>query len=430
MTPPRLPMASGCCERPGSRSRRSFAYSGLFDLLRPAAAGIADLPPRQAAALRAAFAEAAADDVDGFGVAAAALTLLSDASVGMPVLCLIDDVQWLDEASMVALGFTVRRIESERVAMVFAAREQHPGSGQPRGVPVLRLEGLGRTAAREVLTVSASQEVAESVASSLLQASNGNPLALRELVGVLEPTELSGRAPLPEPMLVGGAIAGIYRRELEALPASARAALLVLAVSGQAGPEQLLPAVTALTGEHEALDHAERAGLVRSTSEGLRFRHPVLRSVVHQNATLVERQAAHRAVAATLPAAHAELRAWHSALSVIEPDEAVAAELARTAGLARHRGGRWAESRAYELAARLSPDGERRAERTYRAAVAAFLAGRHSIATASQRRSSPRSAPHSRLTDRADVRATGRARARPAAVIGCRGRRTSRCVSR
>jgi hypothetical protein len=180
----------------GIEVETEFAYSGLFDLLRPAAAGIADLPPRQAAALRAAFAEAAADDVDGFGVAAAALTLLSDASVGMPVLCLIDDVQWLDEASMVALGFTVRRIESERVAMVFAAREQHPGSGQPRGVPVLRLEGLGRTAAREVLTVSASQEVAESVASSLLQASNGNPLALRELVGIRTRHWSSGRRPI------------------------------------------------------------------------------------------------------------------------------------------------------------------------------------------------------------------------------------------
>ena len=116
----------------GMEIETELPYSGLFELLRPVAAGIAELPPRQAAALRAAFAEEAAEDVDGFAVAAAALTLLSEASVGVPVLCLIDDAQWLDGASMVALGFTVRRIESERVAMVFAAREQHPGSDQHR----------------------------------------------------------------------------------------------------------------------------------------------------------------------------------------------------------------------------------------------------------------------------------------------------------
>ena len=364
----------------GVEIETELAYSGLLELLRPVADGVADLPPRQQAALRTAFAETAVTEIDGFAVAAAVLTLLSEAAAVRPVLCLIDDTHWLDAASVAALAFTVRRVESERVAMVFAAREQDGASDLPRGIPVLPLRALDGAAARVVLTAEAGQELPGSVASALLGAGGGNPLALRELVGSVGPEELSGRAPLAEPLPVGGEIAGIYRRKLSALPATTRAALLVLAVSERADPEQLLPAITALTGDRSALDPAERAGLVRTTPSGLTFRHPVLRSVVHQEATLAERKAAHRCVAATLPTGQAELRAWHAALAAPGPDEAVAAELARTADLARHRGGRWAESRAFELAARLSTDAERRAERTYLAAVAAFLAGRHSIA--------------------------------------------------
>jgi DNA-binding CsgD family transcriptional regulator len=364
----------------GIESETELPYSGLFELLRPVADRIADLPVRQATALHTAFAQTAAQEVDGFAVAAAALTLLSEASAAEPVLCLVDDVQWLDVASVTALTFTVRRIESERVALVFAARDEQPDAYRLRGIPVLPLQGLGRDATHELLTANAGQELPESVESPLVRASAGNPLVMGELIAVLEPAELSGRVPLPEPLPVGSEVVGIYRRELEALPAPTRAALLVLAVSEDTGAEHLLPAVRALTGDPAALDRAERAGLVRSTSSGLSFRHPVLRSVVHHDATLAERQAAHRSVAKTLPRGQAELRAWHRALSAVEPDEAVAAELARTADLARHRGGRWAESRAYELAARLSPDRERRAERTYLAAVAAFLAGRHTVA--------------------------------------------------
>ncbi|MFI6680342.1 LuxR C-terminal-related transcriptional regulator [Kribbella sp. NPDC050470] len=364
----------------GIETETELPYSGLFELLRPAADSIAALPVRQANALHAAFAETAAQEVDGFAVAAATLTLLSDASAALPMLCLVDDFQWLDAASASALAFAVRRIESERIAMVFAARDPRPDADLPRGIPVLRLQGLGDDAAGEVLRAAARHELPESVRSMLLRAATGNPLALRELVAALEPTELSGQVPLPEPLPVGSEIADVYRRELEALPAPSRAALLVLAVSEDTGAEQLLPAVRALTGDPAALDHAERAGLVRWTSSGLVFRHPVLRSVVHQTATIAERQAAHRSVAETLPAGRAELRAWHAALSAVAPDEAIAADLARTADLARNRGGRWAECRAYELAARLSPDPERRAERTYSAAVAAFLSGHHSVA--------------------------------------------------
>ncbi|WP_166665432.1 helix-turn-helix transcriptional regulator [Kribbella caucasensis] len=364
----------------GVELETELAYSGLFELLRPVAAGVADLPPRQEAALRTAFAETPVRELDGFAVAAAVLTLLSEAAAVRPVLCLIDDTQWIDAASVAALAFTVRRVESERVAMVFAAREQDGTSDLPRGIPALPLPGLDGAAAREVLTAQAGQELPGPVASALLRAGGGNPLALRELVGSVGPEELRGRAPLAEPLPVGGEIAGIYRRKLAALPATTRAALLVLAVSERAGPEQLLPAITALTGDPSALDPAERDGLVRTTPSALTFRHPVLRSVVHQEATLSERKSAHRCVAANLPAGQAEMRAWHAALAAPGPDETVAAELARTADLARARGGRWAESRAFELAARLSTDAEPRAERTYLAAVAAFRAGRHSIA--------------------------------------------------
>lgn len=364
----------------GVEVETELPYSGLFELLRPVAGGIAELPPRQAVALRTAFAETSDERVDGFAVAVAALTLVADASAAMPVLCLVDDLHWLDAASATALAFIARRIESERVAMVFSAREHAGGPVPHRGVPVLRLRGLDGAAARAVLGAEAVPDLPESVASALLRSGGGNPLALRELVGALEPAELSGRTPLPEPLSVGEELAGVYLRELEALSQPARAALLVLAVTGQAAPEHVLPAIARLTGDPAALDPAERAGLVRSTASGLRFRHPVLRSVVHQHATLAERQAAHRSIAETLTAGPAEVRAWHRALSAVEPDEAVAAELARTADLARLRGGRWAECRAYELAARLSPDREARAQRTYRAGAAAFLAGRHALA--------------------------------------------------
>ncbi len=364
----------------GVEVETELPYSGLFELLRPLSGGIAGLPPRQAVALRTAFAEAADEQVDGFAVAAAALTLLADASAAGPVLCFVDDLQWLDAASATALAFLARRIESERVAMVFAAREHTPGVARLRGVPTLRLDGLDAAAARAVLAEDATGDLPEPVVSALLRTGGGNPLALRELLGALEPAEWSGRTPLPEPLPVGEGIADVYLRELDALPPAARTALLVLAVSGRTAPELLLPAITALTGDPAALDPAERASLVRLTTSGLRFRHPVLRSVVHQRATLAERQAAHHALAETHSAGPAEERAWHRALAAAEPDEAVAAELARTAALARRRGGRWAECRAYELAARLSPDPEARARRTYLAGAAAFLAGRHALA--------------------------------------------------
>jgi DNA-binding CsgD family transcriptional regulator len=364
----------------GVEVEAELAFSGLFELLRPLTDGVAALPPRQAAALRTAFAETASEEVDGFAVAAAALTLLAEASTASPILCLVDDLLWLDAASAAALAFAARRIESERVAMLFTARDRTAGSPALRGIPVLRLHGLDGTAARDLLTAAAGHELSEPVASTLVRASGGNPLVLREVVGSLAPDELSGRTPLPDTLPVGGEIAGLYRRDLEALPAPSRAALLVLAISELTAPELLLPAVAALTGDPAALDPAERAGLVRAGSSGLVFAHPMLRWVVQQDATTAERRAAHRSLADTLPGGQAELCAWHRALAALGPDEEVAAELARTAALAARRGGRWAECRAYELAARLSPDRERRAERAYRAGAAAFLAGRHARA--------------------------------------------------
>ena len=364
----------------GIEVETELAFSGAFELLRPLADGIAGLPERQAGALRAAFAETADREVDGFAVAAAVLSLLAEASATAPVLCLVDDAQWLDAASVTALSFAVRRIESERIAMIVAARNRPDGERWPRGIPVLVLPGLDDAPARELLVSTAGQDLPEAVASALLPAGRGNPLALRELVGALEPAELGGRASLPDPLPVGGGIAETYRREVGELPARARAAMLVLAVSESGLPEQVVPAVAALTGDPAALDPAERSGLVRATAAGLRFRHPLLRSVIHQDATSAERRGAHRALADTLPAGQAELRAWHRALSVAEPDETVAAPLAMAAATARQRGGRWAECRAYELAARLTPDREVRAERTYRAGAAAFLAGRHELA--------------------------------------------------
>jgi len=371
----------------GVEVETELAFSGLYQLLRPVAVDLTRLPPRQATALRAAFAEAGAtgsdeaDGADGFAVAAAALTLLAWISAAEPVLCLVDDTQWLDVASVAALAFAVRRIESERVAMVFAARGPLPGL---RGIPVVELAGLADDPARDVLTAAAGEPPSAAVATALLRASSGNPLVLRELAGALGVAELIGAAELPDPLPAGPELSALYRSELQALPAPARAALLVLAVSESDAPEQVLPAVGALTGDPAALDPAERAGLVRSSGSsdaGLRFRHPLLRSVVHHDATTAERQAAHRALAETLPAGLPERRAWHRALSTVQPDEAVAAELSRTATVASRRGGRWAECRAYELAARLSPDREARAQRTHRAAVAAFLAGRHGRAS-------------------------------------------------
>jgi DNA-binding CsgD family transcriptional regulator len=247
-------------------------------------------------------------------------------------------------------------------------------------VPLLRLGALDGPAAQAMLSAGAGHQVPESVFLALRRAAGGNPLVLRALVGTLAPDELAGRTPLPDPLPVGGEIAGLYRLELEAMPASTRSALLVLAVSEQAAPELLLPAVAALAGDPAALDPAERSGLVRSGPSGLVFAHPMLRWVIQQDGTTAERRAAHRALAGTLPDGEVELRAWHRALAALGPDEEAAAELARTAALAGRRGGRWAECRAYELAARLSPDPELRAQRAYRAGTAAFMAGRHALA--------------------------------------------------
>lgn len=362
----------------GVEAESELTLSGLFELLQPLAGRIENLPPRQAAALRAAFAEEPLADLDGFAVAAATLGLLAEAAADEPVLCLVDDVHWLDAASAAALAFTVRRIEAERIGVVVAARVSEVMESSLRRLPILEVESLDSQAATELIAAQVGgAEVPEAVTASLLAVSGGNPLVLHELVGSLQPSELTGALPLPDPLPVGTAITEAYARELGELPTNTRTALLVLALSEPGPGDLILPAIAALTGDAASLDPAERARLVRSTSSGLSFRHPLLRSVIHDSATTADRRAAHEAIARALPAADVERRAWHRALAAVGPDEATAAELAHAARLARHRGGRYAESRAFELAARLSPDQERRAQRTYAAGAAAFLAGQH-----------------------------------------------------
>lgn len=362
----------------GIESESEVSFAGLLELLRPLLAHLDRLPGRQAAALRGALALEAAEAADPFAVYAGTFGLLAASAEERRLLALIDDAQWLDQASTDALLFASRRFRSEGIAVLWAIRE-----GEPRhvteGLRELRLEGLDGDAALALVT-RAAEDLAPAAARTLVEVANGNPLALLELPKTLTERQRKGGEPLEHPLAVTPALQQVFGRRVEHLPEETRTLLLLAAANDSDDLATIVRAAELLELDFSHSEAAERAGLITLGDGAFEFRHPLVRAAVYANADAVQRRHAHRALAEALFDARAKARrTWHRALAAVTPDEDVAAELEATA-LRSHRGSR-AAARAYEQAARLTPEDETRARRLLAAAREWDAAGRNDVAT-------------------------------------------------
>jgi DNA-binding CsgD family transcriptional regulator len=366
--------ASGCrvVRATGVQSELGLTFAGLHQLCAPILNRLQRLPARQRAALRSAFGLGPGSVPDRFLVGLAVLSLLSDVAEEDPLVCLVDEAQWLDRASAQVLGFVARRLAAESVGLVFAARV--PGE-ELAGLPELVVEGLQEADARALLDAVLTGPLDVRVRDRMVAEARGNPLALLELPRGLTPAELAGGFALPDAMPLSGRIEASFRRRLDALPADTREMLLVAAAEPVGDPVLVWRAAGRLGIRAEAATPAAEADLLEVGTR-VRFRHPLVRSAAYRSASLQERQDIHRALAqVTGPEVNPDRRAWHRAQATPGPDEDVAAELERSAGRAQARGGLAAAAAFLERAAMLTPDPAGRARRLLAAARAKRAAG-------------------------------------------------------
>jgi DNA-binding CsgD family transcriptional regulator len=356
----------------GVESEIELAFAALQQLCGSMVDRLERLPGPQRDALSAAFGLRAGDTPERFLVGLAALSLLSGTAEEQPLLCVIDDAQWLDRPSAQALGFVARRVLADRVAFLFATREP---SEELAGLPELTVGGLGENDARALLASVMNGALDERVRDRVVAETGGNPLALLELPRGLRPAELAVGFGLPVRQPLSGRIEESFRRRVEELPPDTQQLMLVASAEHLGDPIKVWRAAELLGVGREALEPASSAGLLDIDTQ-VRFRHPLVRSAVYRSAPLDERQAVHRALAeVTDQAQDPDRRAWHLAAAARGPDEDVAAELERSAGRAQARGGLGAAAAFLERSAELTLDPERRAQRLLLAAGADLGAG-------------------------------------------------------
>jgi DNA-binding CsgD family transcriptional regulator len=352
--------AAGCwvVRAAGVESEMELAFAGLHQLLAPVLDRADALPVPQRDALKTAFGVSAGPVPDHFLVGLAVLGLLSEVAGERPLVCVVDDEQWLDRASVQALGFAARRLAADPVGLVFAARV--PGQ-ELAALPELVVEGLPEEDARALLESALTGPVDARVRDLMVAETRGNPLALLELPRGLAPAELAGGFGLPGAVSLPGRIEDSFRRQLDVLPEEARRLLQVAAADPSGDPLLVWRAAGRLGISVQA---SVAGAALAEFGARVRFRHPLARSATYRSASLQERQEVHAALAeATDAAADPDRRAWHRAQAAPGPDEDVAAELKRSAGRAQRRGGLAAAAAFLERAALLTPEPGRRAQR-------------------------------------------------------------------
>jgi len=336
--------ASGCrvVRAGGVQSEMELAFAGLHQLCAPMLSHLERLPVPQREALRTVFGVSAGPAPDPFLVGLAVLGLLSEVAEEQPLICLVDDEQWLDRASAQVLAFVGRRLATESVALVFAVRTM---SDEFRGMPGLVVEGLREEDARALLDAVLTGPLDTRVRDQILAETRGNPLALLELQRGLTPAELGGGFGFPGSLPVSGRIEESFRQRLEVLPVEAQRLVQLAAADPVGDPALLWHAAEQLGIPVQAATPAIEAGLIEFGAR-VRFRHPLVRSAAYLSMALQERQGMHRALAeVTDPEVDHERRAWHRAHAAPGPDEGVAEELERSAYRARARGGSAAAAR-------------------------------------------------------------------------------------
>jgi DNA-binding CsgD family transcriptional regulator len=357
----------------GCEAERDLAFAAVHRLLLPFLRREV-LPARQLAALDSAFGLTDGPPADRFLVGLAALSLLADAAGKRPLLCVVDDVHWLDDESVASLAFAARRLEAERIVMLFGVRDLD----RPRpldGLPTRQLVGLAEADAVALLRSVVDGPIDSYVAHRLAAETQGSPLALLELATSRSAEQLTAGALTPEPLPIGRRLEDHFLRRVRALPEATQRMLLVASAEGSGDRAVVTAGAELLDVSLDALEPAETAGLL-SFGTGIRFRHPLVRSAVYNGAPAPERRRVHAALAtAAGRSGDADRRAWHLGMAAIGPDENVAGELDAAGERALRRGGCAASATFFTRAAELSADGGRRVERALAAAQRHLTAG-------------------------------------------------------
>jgi DNA-binding CsgD family transcriptional regulator/tetratricopeptide (TPR) repeat protein len=358
----------------GIESEMELPFAALHQLCGRMLDRLDRLPAPQRDALGVAFGLRSGGTPDRFLVGLAVLGLLSEVAAGQPLLCLIDDAQWLDRASVQALAFAARRLDAESVAMLFGTRDPAAG-GDLAGLPGLVLAGLADADARALLASVIPGRLDERVRDRIIAESGGNPLALLELPHGVTAAELAGGFGVAAPLPVADRIEQSFVRRIAPLPEVTQRLLLLAAAEPVGDPALLWRAAGGLGMSADAAAPAEADGLL-TVADRVAFRHPLVRSAVYRAAPAADRRRAHHAIAeATDPGTDPDHRAWHRAQAASGPDEDIAAELERSASRAQARGGFAAAAAFLERAAGLTPDPARRGARALAAAQAKYEAG-------------------------------------------------------
>ena len=354
----------------GMESEMELPFAALHQVCAPLLDGLAALPAPQRESLEIAFGLAAGAGPDRFLISLAVLTLLCDAAETRPLLCLVDDAQWLDRSSAQVLAFVARRLAAEPVVVVFATRESLDSDELAR-LPGLPLDGLSESHARELLASVVGAPLDERVRDRVLAEARGNPLALLELPRDVAPAEFVLRDEQP----LHSRLEAEFRHRVEQLPEATQRLLLLAAAEPTGEPALLWRSAAEVGIDVGAVAPAVGNGMVE-IGPRIAFRHPLLRSAIYGAASAENRRAAHSALAsATDREADPDRRAWHRARAAVGPDEEVADELERSAGRARARGGVVAAAAFLARAAALTLDPRVRARRWLAAAGAKQLAG-------------------------------------------------------
>jgi DNA-binding CsgD family transcriptional regulator len=355
----------------GVESEMELAFAALHQLCGPMLDHLERLPAPQREALAMVLGLTDGLAPDRFRVGLAVLGLLSEAAAERPVLCLVDDAQWVDRASAQALAFVARRLSAESVGILFASRD--PGA-ELMSLPTLRLHGLDHNAARDLLLSAVGGPMDERVRERIIAETRGNPLALVELPRGLTALQLAGGFGLTEAPALSGRIEESFIRRLDTLSEPTRRLLLVAAAEPAGDPQLLIRACERLGIRVLPVDE-ERDALL-ALGERVTFRHPLVRSAVYRAAAVDERRVVHLALAeVTDRETDRDRRAWHLAAAAPGPDENVALELERSAGRAQARGGVAAAAAFLQRAVELTLDPARQFERALAAANASIYAG-------------------------------------------------------
>jgi DNA-binding CsgD family transcriptional regulator len=351
----------------GVESEMELAYAGLHLLCAPMLAHLDALPEPQQRAVLVAFGLSSGDAPDRFLVALATLGLLAQVAEERPLLCVVEDAQWLDDTSAQVLGFVARRLLAESVAMVFAVREPND-QRELVGLPDLPLGGLPEADARAVLATVVPGRLDESVGDRIIAETRGNPLALLELPRGMSVAELAGGFALPDTGDLPGHIEERYRRRLIGLPEPTQR-LMLLAAADPVGDATLLWRAAHSLGIASGAARPAVTEQLLDIGAHVRFSHPLVRSAVYRSSSPADRLVTHDALAAATDAeTDPDRRAWHRAQATSGPDEEVAAELERSAGRAQARGGLAAAAAFLQRSADLSVDPTRRGQRMLAAA--------------------------------------------------------------